>query len=75
MEYLVHVFNQSVSNTVHEKRFMVEAVMPQEIVNELAQKIESYFGKGYELARLEKISVVEDVVPIKFGTNWNTLGV
>lgn len=73
MEYIVHVFNRAVSRTVENKRFKVEATDPQAIVNELAAKVLSYYGSGYELARLEKISVVEDVVPIKYGTNWNTL--
>jgi len=73
MEYIVHVYNTNVGRIVEEKRFTVEAVMPQTIVNELAAKIESYFGTGYELARLEKVDVVEDVCGIKFGNNFNVL--
>lgn len=54
-------------NLVHDKRFEVDNL------NELADKVNSFFAFPFELVRVEKVEVVEDYIPIKFGTNYNTI--
>ena len=54
-------------NLVYDKRFEVDNL------NELADNVNSFFAFPFELVRVEKVEVVEDYIPIKFGTNFNVV--
>ena len=52
---------------VYDKRFEVDNL------DELADKVNSFFAFPFDLVRVEKVSVVEDYIPIQFGVNFNVI--
>ena len=65
-EYIVYVKGVG-SKIVDSKRFRAESM------DQLADMVLAFFRFDFELVRLEKIEIVEDILPIKFGTNFDVV--
>ena len=67
MIYQVYVKSPS-DRVVHDKRFEAEDF------GDLSNKVLDFFRFEFEIVRVEKIEVLENYLPIRFGTNFNVVG-